>query len=618
MKIAGVLVSALLSAVFCFFNPAYMSVDISGFTLINFLSLIACLILFVSRREKIKKIKLSKTESFFSLLLGLCLTISFGLVHGDEFKVFYASLKIVIFTCAQWAFCSFFSVYLFKYIFCICNEFLCKENSYVDTKNNGFIGCIIKKIEDNKFRFYFFVLVSAWLIPFIINFPGLIMFDTKFQFCMYNHIPNKYTFASVLIDESQYITQHHSVPHTLLVGFILNLGKSVFNSYDAGIFIYCVIQYLFIAAVVSYMIKCIKQYLGIKFTLITLIFFALHPFFPISAILVTKDIYFCGFFVLYILNYYKLVRNPEIIRKKKFFVTFIMLSLSLVLLRNNALYTLIVISCGMFIFIKNRKTVALYIGIILAFNIVYTNAILPAFNISKGSVREMLSIPLQQTARYITKHSDEVTFEEHTNISGILQLRGIINRYNPELSDPVKDGFRPSATGEDLKAYFKTWGKMFLKHPLTYTEALVMQNYGYYCPGVKESVTYDCINDYYARCAMKTSAGADIEVYEPNEIKTAYYYFQNYMYMAPFINLVMDSGAYIWLWIIIMFVIVRKIKDKKYLMYYLPYFAYLLFVMAGPVNGTIYSRYIMPFIYTLPMMFLPLFEYRKNKKAVAK
>ena len=38
-----------------------------------------------------------------------------------------------------------------------------------------------------------------------------------------------------------------------------------------------------------------------------------------------------------------------------------------------------------------------------------------------GSAKEMLSIPFQQTARYVTKYSDEVTEEEKDATNNVLQ-----------------------------------------------------------------------------------------------------------------------------------------------------------------------------------------------------
>ena len=293
---------------------------------------------------------------------------------------------------------------------------------------------------------------------------------------------------------------------------------------------------------------------------------------------------------------------------KKFFLIFLVTTIGLILLRNNALYSLIIITAGLFFFVKQKKFIALYAVTILVFNIGYTNILLPACKISPGSVREMLSIPFQQTANYVNKHGDEVTSEEKAAISKILDYEVIETEYDPELSDAVKDTYNKYATSEDLKNYFVVWGKMLFKHPIPYVEAFIHQNYGYYCPGIKDSLSYECMNDFYARRAMRQKDGIDFPATKPGKIREGYYAFQSIMYSAPYFNLIMDSGAYIWLWIIMMLIIVRKKISKKYLMYYLPYFAYLIFILVGPANGTIYSRYIMPFVYTLPMMFLPLFE----------
>lgn len=605
-KISALLIVVFLSVFFSFFNPAAVKINISVFNVINAVALAVCSMFFVLKQSYINNVKLSKAERFFALLLGFCLTLGCGLTHATGFGVFYGSIVAGVFSVAAWAFYCWFSLSLFKFLFLKAENFT--RDSKLLKKSIRLPGFVINGIENNSLKFYFLFLISLWAVPFLMNLPGWIMFDTRNQYNMFYHIPNHHTDASVLIDQGQYITQHHSVPHTLIVGVLLGMGKKLFGTFNAGIFAYCIIQYSVMALILANVLKSLKEHFGVKLTFVFLLLFSLHPFFASSAFLVTKDVYFCGFFALYMLKYCELIRTPAKIKETKFFIQFLLLTIALILLRNNALYTLIIIAAGLFFFTKQKKVVALYMAIFLVFNICYTNVLLPAFKISSGSVREMLSIPFQQTANYVNKYPEEVTQKEKQAISKILDYEVLKNSYNPNLSDAVKDTYNKYATGEDLKNYFVTWGKMLLKHPITYVEAFIHQNYGYYCPGVKDSVTYDCKNDFYARRAMKNADGIDITAKKPGVIRLTYYGIQNAIYFAPFLNLIMDSGAYIWLWIIMMLIILRKGKSKKYLMYYLPYFSYLIFILVGPANGTIYSRYIMPFIYTLPIMFLPLFE----------
>ena len=95
----------------------------------------------------------------------------------------------------------------------------------------------------------------------------------------------------------------------------------------------------------------------------------------------------------------------------------------------------------------------------------------------------MLSVPFQQTARYVRDYADEVTEEERDAIDRVLDSDTIGEVDDPNISDPVKKTFNEDADSEDLKAYFKVWFQMFLKHPVCYIEATLNNYYGYFYMG---------------------------------------------------------------------------------------------------------------------------------------
>ncbi|MBE7034389.1 MAG: hypothetical protein E7406_09215 [Ruminococcaceae bacterium] len=611
LLICGLLFAAFIS----FFNPLECQFNLSVPRTVNCMMILFLLVKFYTNREKISSVKLSKWETFLGAFLGLCLNLGHGLFKGSGFDIFYGSALAIAVSIFSTAFYVFFGIYVLKFFFCKTQEWLETESITRMGEKCRLFGYLIKHIKENRFSFYFLFFLVAWLLPFIINFPGFVMFDTRNQIDMYYHIPNHHTNASALLDSGQYITQHHSVPHTLFLGAIFDFGMKLFGTYEAGIFMYCIIQYVFMAAIVGYMFKSINCYLGTKWTLLGILLLGLHPFFPISAILITKDIWFCGLFIVYVLKYYELMRDPDKLRNKAFFVKFLALAILLILLRNNAFYSLILISFALLLFMKNRIHMIAYTCIFMVFSILYSSVLLPRFDISPGSPREMLSIPFQQTARYINEFPDEVTEEEKEIIGKIIDYEAASTQYDPELSDAVKDTYNKYATTDELKDYFGVWFKMLLKHPVVYIEAFIEQNYGYYYPGVKYPMTYDCDNDYSAKVAMRSDGIKTLNVEKPGFIQRGYYWVQYVAYHTPFLCLLTDTGSYMWLWLFLILLIIRKFENKKkYLLYYIPYFAYMILYLIGPANGTIYLRYVMPFIYTFPLALLPLFEYKAEKK----
>lgn len=99
-----------------------------------------------------------------------------------------------------------------------------------------------------------------------------------------------------------------------------------------------------------------------------------------------------------------------------------------------------------------------------------------------GSVREVLSVPFQQTARFMKLRSDEVSKEEFEIINQVLPASKLGRRYNPDNADYIKDKFKVESTKKDLIEYFKVWLAMGFRHPRIYIDATLANTYGYFYP----------------------------------------------------------------------------------------------------------------------------------------
>lgn len=104
---------------------------------------------------------------------------------------------------------------------------------------------------------------------------------------------------------------------------------------------------------------------------------------------------------------------------------------------------------------KKKRYLAASLFCLIFVWIGYNNIFLPLSGVQPGSKREMLSVPFQQTARYINCYPDEVTQEEKNAIDKVLDYEHIADNYNPEASDQVKNTFNENATNEELKNYFR-------------------------------------------------------------------------------------------------------------------------------------------------------------------
>ena len=139
---------------------------------------------------------------------------------------------------------------------------------------------------------------------------------------------------------------------------------------------------------------------------------------------------------------------------------------------------------------KNESALAIIIaffqsfkGLVLSISTLYSNALLPVCNVTPGSTREMLSIPFQQTARSLKYLSDKATDKERKAISAVLDYDRLIELYNPERADNVKDTYNENATKEELIIYFEVWLEMLKKHPSHYIHVTMNNCYYYFYPG---------------------------------------------------------------------------------------------------------------------------------------
>lgn len=469
-------------------------------------------------------------------------------------------------------------------------------------KKTGFIS---KMIDKHPFWFSLIVILLFWLIYIIAFYPAIMSPDPSFQILQFFGIDNKYSTYVNLIDESVIITNHHPVIHTLLIGSCVKLGVSIFNSTNVGLFIYSIIQTLILASTLSYTIKFLKEInVSVNVRKAVLFIYALVPVFPFYAMSPVKDVIFGCLIILYIISIYKFIKLKDKINVKTM-IKEIILMILITLFRNNGIH--IIILSFPFLLLLGRKNLMKYliifIVVILSY-FTYDKVILPYFKITPGSVREMLSIPFQQTARYVIKNDDKIPKKDKKAIDKILDYDTLKKRYDPEKADDVKNKFNKDATNQDLKNYFKVWFKGLKDDPKTYVEATLNNTYGYFYPVKTNWYIYvnenKTINNY----------GFDYHFNDLNVLRSALMVYGLVFPYIPFLGLIVNIGFNTW---ILLFMIAYLIYRKKYkeIIYLIPSIIVLLVCFASPVNT--YFRYALPNVFAMPTMLLIFLSIRKEE-----
>lgn len=555
---------------------------------------IILVILYFFYRKNYNKIIKNNLFLILSILLSLFMIIGNTFSYAGNFSLITKSFLHII-----------ANIFVFiGYVILFCNVISLFYYFLKADFNIAKLKKIKELFDKHPFVFSFIVIISCYLIYMIAFYPAILSPDPSNQIKQFFHVKTKYIESVVLLDENVWITNHHPIFHTLLLGGCIKLGESILN-FNFGLFIYTLIQTITLISTLSYTIYYMKKLnTPYFFRLIILIIYAVVPVFPFYAMSAVKDTFFSCFIILYVIQLFDIIRKKAYSNKQ--LVCLLIIIFMMILFRNNGIHVFLLSFPFVFLVLKKlwKKNLVILI-ITLLFSYCYSNIVLPAFKITDGSIREMLSIPFQQTARYVKYHEEDISLEEKEAIDKILVYDTLKDRYKANISDPVKEKFNKYATSEDLKKYFIAWSKGLFKQPVTYIEATVENTYGYFYPGDTNWYIY------YKYDSRLKDSGFD---YSYNNLSTLRIILSNYgrCYLhIPIIGLIVNIGFSCW---VILSLLIYVLYEKKYR--YLPVFAPLLTLIlicvASPVNT--YFRYAMPYIFTLPILICMVrFILKENK-----
>ena len=555
------------------------------------------------RGKKILKIILSLTFSFFMVFGYSYYKInSWDMIFANTFQLFKASIVFI----GYYILFRAITNYLFDIIIPKIEKQEIKETT---SKVYNFI--LVK----HSFIMPLIIILVCWLPYIIAYYPGCVWEDSGNQLRQYfgvNVPENSATNSVNLIDENVKITNHHPVLHTVILGLCAQIGLNIGNV-NIGIFIYTLLQVLLMSATFSYIINYMKK-LEIPnwIKILSLIVFALLPIIPILAVQQTKDAVFTCFMILYVIKIYDLIKNANKEKLKiKNCVFVIILSMLVCLFRNNGIYVIIMSLPFIAIIDKlNRKTILISSIIVLVIYQSMMSILLPALKISQTGIREVLSVPFQQTARYVKEHGDEVTEDEKEIIDNVLKYDTLADRYTPTISDPVKRDYNKDATTEELVEYFKVWFAQFLKHPTTYIQATMNNVYGYFYPnsGYRQ-YTYYLVDNYEGVNEIEGFNYSYIDNFRDS--REVVEVISKIIQKIPGISWIMNVGFNIWI-IIIIFIYFIYSKKYRYIIYIMPFVSIILICILSPANAA--YRYAMPIIFAMPLTIAIFIDILKPNK----
>ncbi len=433
----------------------------------------------------------------------------------------------------------------------------------------------------------FLVIYLCWLPWIIVFFPGSVPADGYRQLDMY--------FGG------EKFTTRHAWVLTMFVGLLMSIGRLIND--NMGVFLIILVTSLLECYCYSGVCSRLKKWKAPKQLYVgSVLFFGLMPMFGTYAQTVIKDSMFSAVFALYMALYAECA-IPALQKRSGKRLSSQLIQLAIVgiltcFCRNNGIYMVFVSMVFLIFFVAKRQrlvVLALAIAVFGCYS-VSEKAVAPALGISSISSRVYFSIPFQQTARYVRSYPEDVTEEEKDAINQILNYDQLAQRYNPELSDPVKATYRTgNITKEKLMNYFKAWFSMFKKHPGVYIEATLHNTYGYFYPFYHNTAQgpYRLYNKTF------TEYQFEYDYVFPNEARSVMAQYAYLWRNVPGFAQISNSGAYTWMLLILAGYLFYRKRGKGVLALAAPALNVAICV-ASPVNGMF--RYVLPLIACMPVV----------------
>lgn len=342
-----------------------------------------------------KQIKLNKKYIVISsIIFAIFIVIGNSYQKVKSWDLVFANWQTVCISLLQILIISLLLIFIFSIIILIIEKYSNKK--FKQTKCNDFFS-------KHTFIISLLIILMGWLVYIIAFYPTIITIDAYNQLKQFFGLKNYYTDSVVLLSENMLITNHHPVLHTLLLGGAVSLGKLLSND-NLGLFFYSILQIGVLATTFAYSLKYLKQnQVKNRFIYIALLIYTFVPVFPFYAMTATKDVLYTAFVILLIIEIHKLLTQHKKMSVKRI-IYLITLSIFISLMRNNGILIIIPVLVSLLIYNKeNRKEIIIILTSFIMITLIYLQIILPYFKITQISKREMLSIPFQQTARYIRK-----------------------------------------------------------------------------------------------------------------------------------------------------------------------------------------------------------------------
>lgn len=449
-----------------------------------------------------------------------------------------------------------------------------------------------KKRNTKKIFFRSFFTIFLFHLPyFLAYFPANMTSDTLSEF-------------AIFIGNFSTMTDHHPVFHYVFMSLPYNLGMFLFHNTNIATSFVTMSQMLIMALIFAYTVTFLYQKsVKTKYCIGLTLFYAIIPVYGFYSTILWKDILFSGLFLLFVIELIKLTENIEH-RKIKDHIRFIIISLFMLLFRNNAIYMyLFVFLCSLVVFRKQLVNIIIIFGIVIGSYFMIKGPIFHSLSIEKPSSKEYIAIPLQQVGRLAYKG---VTFtkEEKELLNKLIDIRMLRKKYNPQTVDAIKfdRAYHANALDENMEKYVKLYINLILKHPVGMIEGYLVSTLGFYYPNV-----------YYEPVALQIDKNEwEIERASLLDSRVVKQIEKLKSFDLPLVSCIWSIG--IWFWTLFFFLYIAYVKKGIRGAY--PFIAVVALWFTIMIATPLYVelRYVYGVYTTLPLLVLYTLYLQTNKK----
>ena len=273
-------------------------------------------------------------------------------------------------------------------------------------------------------------------------------------------------------------TNHHPIFFTMLIDAVIKLTAPL-GSLALSMSIFTILHMLVVIATESLVVmRCMDK--DVRWGIVTLMFFALHPVCPMFALYLSKDVLFSCALVMLVMS----LSDIDGGNSAKAFVRLSLFALLTMLLRNNGLLIVAVLAVVLPLAYRNNWKKAIMATLIpIAIFIGFRTVSYSVLDIERESFAESASIPLQQVG-YVLANSDTsmIALEDLEFLDRIMPISRVKEVYDLGYTDEYKfdayfdDGF----FNDHSKEFMGVWLRMLPNYFPEYVMSYLGQTLGYW------------------------------------------------------------------------------------------------------------------------------------------